>query len=104
MHNSFGHFGDPGIGCRIYTARPQLSTQTNCKLRLTTSCSDAATGGLPGILWNKGTVVGTPNREPQEYKAGIQQEYEDTGRYIRIIFLLHSLGAPLGMEKGGLKG
>ena len=34
----------------------------------------------------KGTLLGTPNREPQEYRNITQ--YRDPGRYIPIIFLL----------------
>ena len=40
---------------------------------------------------NKGTLLGTPNREPQEYSRNIM-EYKDPGRYIPIIYLL--LGVP----------
>ena len=34
----------------------------------------------------KGTLLGTPNREPQEYSRNIM-EYKDLGRYIPIIYL-----------------
>ena len=34
----------------------------------------------------KGTLLGTPNREPQEYSRNVM-EYEDSGRYIPIILL-----------------
>ena len=37
----------------------------------------------------KGTLLGTPNREPQEYSRNIM-EYKDPGRYIPIIYLLYS--------------
>ena len=37
----------------------------------------------------KGTLLGTPNREPQEYSRNIM-EYEDPGRYIPIIYLPYS--------------
>ena len=35
---------------------------------------------------DKGTLLGTPNREPQEYSRNIM-EYEDPGRYIPIKYL-----------------
>ena len=34
----------------------------------------------------KGTLLGTPKREPQEYSRNIM-EYKDPGRYIPIIYL-----------------
>ena len=34
-------------------------------------------------LGDKGTLLGTPNREPQEYSRNIM-EYKDPGRYIPI--------------------
>ena len=37
----------------------------------------------------KGTLLGTPNREPQEYSSNIL-EYKDPARYVPIIFLLYS--------------
>ena len=37
----------------------------------------------------KGTLLGTPNREPQEYSRNIM-EHKDPGRYIPIIYLLYS--------------
>ena len=47
----------------------------------------------PGNLgFSKGTVLGTPNREPQEYSRNII-EYEDPGRYAPIIFLLYCWGS-----------
>ena len=45
---------------------------------------------------NKGTLLGTPNREPQEYSRNIM-EYEDPGRYIPIIYLLYSWGSLFGV-------
>ena len=44
----------------------------------------------------KGTLLGTPNREPQEYSRNIM-EYEDPGRYIPIIYLLYSWGSLFGV-------
>ena len=44
----------------------------------------------------KGTVLGTPNREPQEYSRNIM-EYKDPGRYIPIIYLLYSWGSRFGV-------
>ena len=40
----------------------------------------------------KGTLLGTPSREPQEYSRNIM-EYKDLGRYIPIIYLLYSWGS-----------
>ena len=37
----------------------------------------------------KGTLLGTPNREPQDYSRNIM-EYKDPGRCIPIIYLLYS--------------
>ena len=45
---------------------------------------------------SKGTLLGTPNREPQEYGRNIM-EYEDPGRYIPIIYLLHSWSSLFGV-------
>ena len=45
---------------------------------------------------NKGTLLGTPNREPQEYSRNTM-EYKDPGRYIPIIYLLYSWGARFGV-------
>ena len=45
---------------------------------------------------NKGTLLGAPNREPQEYSRNIM-EYKDPGRYIPIIFLLYSWGSLFGI-------
>ena len=44
----------------------------------------------------KGTLLGTPNREPQEYSRYIM-EYKDPGRYIPIICLLYSWGFRFGV-------
>ena len=44
----------------------------------------------------KGTPLGTPNREPQEYSRNIV-EYKDPGRYIPIIYLLYSWGSLFGV-------
>ena len=44
----------------------------------------------------KGTLLGTPNREPQEYSRNLL-EYKDPGRYIPIIFLLYSWGSWFGV-------
>ena len=44
----------------------------------------------------KGTLLGTPNWEPQEYSRNIM-EYKDPGRYIPIIYLLHSWGSQFGV-------
>ena len=50
---------------------------------------------MDGLL-NKGTLLGTPNREPQEYGRNIM-EYKDPGRYIPIIYLLYSWGSRFGV-------
>ena len=44
----------------------------------------------------KGTLLGTPNREPQEYSRNIM-EYKDPGRYIPVIYLLYSWGSRFGV-------
>ena len=44
----------------------------------------------------KGTLLGTPNREPQEYNRNVM-EYKDPGRYIPIIYLLYSWGSRFGV-------
>ena len=44
----------------------------------------------------KGTLLGTPNWEPQKYSRNIM-EYEDPGRYIPIIYLLFSWGSQFGV-------
>ena len=44
----------------------------------------------------KGILLGTPNREPQEYTRNVM-EYKDPGRYIPIIYLLHSWGSRFGV-------
>ena len=44
----------------------------------------------------EGTLLGTPNREPQEYSRNIM-EYKDLGRYIPIIYLLYSWGSRFGV-------
>ena len=47
---------------------------------------------------DKGTLLGTPNEEPQEYSSNVI-EYKHPGRYISFIFLLYSwrslFGAPI---------
>ena len=43
-----------------------------------------------------GTLLGTPNREPQEYSRNII-DYKDPGRYIPTIFLLCSWGSLFGV-------
>ena len=48
-------------------------------------------GFFGGPLY-KGTLLGTPNREPQEYSRNIM-EYKDSGRYIPIMYLLYSWGS-----------
>ena len=45
---------------------------------------------------DKGTLLGTPNREPQEYCRYII-EYKDPGKYIPIIYLLYSWGSRFGV-------
>ena len=45
---------------------------------------------------SKGTLLGTPNREPQEYSRNIM-EYKDPSRYIPIICLLYSWGSLFGV-------
>ena len=49
-----------------------------------------------GVLGFIGTLLGTPNRETQEYSRNIV-EYKDPGRYIPIIFLLYSWGSLFGV-------
>ena len=44
----------------------------------------------------KRVLLGTPNREPQEYSRNII-EYKDPGRYIPVIFLLYSCGSLCGV-------
>ena len=46
-----------------------------------------------GIFLCKGTLLGTPNREPQEYSRNMM-EYKDPGRYIPILYTYHILGVP----------
>ena len=48
------------------------------------------------MIFLKGTLLGTPNREPQEYNRNIM-EYKDPGRYIPIIYLLYSWGSRFGV-------
>ena len=48
-------------------------------------------------MYVKGTLLGTPNREPQEYSRNIM-EYKDPGRYIPIIYLLYSWGSLFGVS------
>ena len=45
---------------------------------------------------DKGTLLGTPNREPQEYSSNIM-EYKDPGRYIPIIYLPYSWSSRFGV-------
>ena len=45
----------------------------------------------------KGTLMGTPNKESQEYGRN-KIEYKDPGRYILIIFLLYSWGSLFGVS------
>ena len=44
----------------------------------------------------KGILLGTPDRQPQEYSRNIM-EYKDPGRYIPIIYLLYSWGSRFGV-------
>ena len=44
----------------------------------------------------KGTLLETPNREPQEHSRNIM-EYKDPGRYIPILYLLYSWGSRFGV-------
>ena len=44
----------------------------------------------------KGTLLGTPNREPQECSRNIM-EYKDSGKYMPIIYLLYSWGSLFGV-------
>ena len=51
---------------------------------------------MPHVAIGKGTLMGTPNREPQEDSRNIM-EHKDPGNYIPTIFLLYSyyiLGVP----------
>ena len=54
--------------------------------------------GLCSMLFAyfKGTILGTPNREPQEHSRNIM-EYKDPGRYIPIMYLLNSWGSQFGV-------
>ena len=52
--------------------------------------------GVLASLMTKGTLMGTPNREPQEYSRNII-ECKDPGRYIPVIFLLYSSGSLFGV-------
>ena len=45
----------------------------------------------------KGTLLGAPNKEPQEYNRNII-EYNDPGKYLPIIFLLYVWGSLLGVH------
>ena len=44
----------------------------------------------------KGTLMGTPNREPPEYSRNII-EYKGLGGYISIIFLVYPWGSLFGV-------
>ena len=48
-----------------------------------------------GFSISKGTLLGTPNREPQEYSRNIIP-----GRDIPIIYLLYSWGSRFGVPSG----
>ena len=45
---------------------------------------------------DKGNLLGTPNREPQEYSRNIV-EYEDPGRYIPNMYLQYTWGCLFGV-------
>ena len=45
---------------------------------------------------HKGILMGTPNREPQEYSRNIIED-KDPGRYLPFIFLLCSWGCLFGV-------
>ena len=51
---------------------------------------------MSGCRFNKGTLLGTPNREPQDFRRNIM-EYKDPGRYSPIICLLNSWGSLFGV-------
>ena len=51
--------------------------------------------------YNKGAVLGTPKREPQEYRRNIM-EHKDHGRYIPVIFLPYSWGSLFGVPSKAL--
>ena len=53
-------------------------------------------GIIIGIPIFKGTLLGTPNREPQEYSRNIMV-YKEPGKYIPIIYLLYSWGSQFGV-------
>ena len=67
---------------------------------------DSAWRGTSGVLFLKikrfprcilkGTLMGSPNREPQEYSRN-KTEHKDPGRYIPIMFLLYSWGSLSGV-------
>ena len=52
--------------------------------------------GAGCVCCYKGTLLGTPNREPQDYNRSVI-EVKDPGRYIPIIFLLYSWGSLFGV-------
>ena len=50
------------------------------------------------ILGFKGTLLGTPDREPQEYTRNVM-EFKDPGRHIPIKFQLYSWGSLFEVPK-----
>ena len=74
-----------------------MAAQIPDALRTSNSELSASETHSPQISNN---LLGTPNREPQEYTRNII-DYKDPGRYIPFIFLLyilgvHCLGFPFG--------
>ena len=83
--------GVSGSGC----GGPKFSGSRGC-FRSLTSLHRPFGGRLTVSLYSKWTLLGTPNREPQEYSRNIMG-YKDPGRYIPIIYLLYSWGSPFGV-------
>ena len=108
LHKENGHNMEAGItsGCRsrgsisfsiipIYiSVESQFPFHCPCAF----PCDSPLLGGGTVKLFGrtKGTLLGTPNREPQEYSRNIM-EYKDPGRYIPIIYLLYSWGSRFGV-------
>ena len=77
----------------VYKAHPHLG-KTNTNRKLQSTSQELQVDSSPTAL--KGTLLGTPNREPQEYSRNIMV-YKDPGRYIPIIYLLCSWGSQFGV-------
>ena len=94
-------------GLRFHCIRSRACPRTIGSICLPSSSSSKAGSSLElcrrhgastsCCLCDKGTLLGTPNREPQEYSRNIV-EYKDPGRYIPIIYLLYSWGFQFGVH------